>query len=68
MVAAMNTSYDAINIDDLASLARETCVYRGRAQSTKQSMVAAAGYTRTKSSRFGKLLALFKRYFFQLFT
>jgi hypothetical protein len=60
VVAAMNTSYDTINIDDLARLARETCVYRGRTQSAKKPVTALL-YKLAKT-RIGRLLAaLFKR-------
>jgi hypothetical protein len=60
VVAAMNTTSYNVNIDDLARLARETCVYRGRSQGTKTAM-PTTDYTLMRTSRIGKLLALFKR-------
>jgi len=57
----MNTNYTSINIDDLAQLARETCVYRGRSQGAKVTQPADRYRPASTAGRWQKLVTLFKR-------
>jgi hypothetical protein len=61
MVVAMYTNCGSsdISIEDLARLARETCVYRGSSQSLKK--LAATEHRRPTDGHMQRLLSLFKR-------
>ncbi len=58
----MNNNYPSCNIDDLARLARETCVYRGHSQGIPLLQTTTERHRKTTTgSRWVKLLSAFKR-------